>query len=90
MGMTEQFEMSLQVLRGFDTDISVEVNDIKVLEFNGQDSSLITYLIVLLLIVVSSQRAVASTSKRTTIRFADLKLKRYWFPLVVGFHLYGL
>lgn len=30
MGMTEEFETSLQVLRGFDTDISVEVNDIKV------------------------------------------------------------
>lgn len=31
MGMTEDFETSLQVLRGFDTDISVEVNEIKVL-----------------------------------------------------------
>lgn len=31
MGMTEEFEASLQVLRGFDTDISTEVNDIKVL-----------------------------------------------------------
>lgn len=30
MGMTEDFEASLQVLRGFDTDISVEVNEIKV------------------------------------------------------------
>lgn len=30
MGMTEEFEVSLQVLRGFDTDISVEVNEIKV------------------------------------------------------------
>ncbi|KAK4754085.1 hypothetical protein SAY87_002189 [Trapa incisa] len=29
MGMTEEFESSLQVLRGFDTDISSEVNDIK-------------------------------------------------------------
>ncbi|KAL1820812.1 hypothetical protein DCAR_0417161 [Daucus carota subsp. sativus] len=29
MGMTEDFESSLQVLRGFETDISVEVNDIK-------------------------------------------------------------
>ncbi|KAJ7944280.1 Sugar transporter ERD6-like [Quillaja saponaria] len=58
MGMTEEFEASLQVLRGFDTDISEEVHDIK--------------------------RAVASTSKRSTIRFADLKRKRYWFPLMVG------
>lgn len=30
MGMTEEFEASLQVLRGFDTDISFEVNEIKV------------------------------------------------------------
>ena len=30
MGMTEDFEISLQVLRGFETDISVEVNEIKV------------------------------------------------------------
>lgn len=28
--MTEDFEASLQVLRGFDTDISIEVNEIKV------------------------------------------------------------
>lgn len=31
MGMTEEFETSLQVLRGFETDISVEVNEIKVI-----------------------------------------------------------
>lgn len=30
MGLTEEFETSLQVLRGFDVDISVEVNEIKV------------------------------------------------------------
>uniref|UniRef100_A0A2P2LFF2 Sugar transporter ERD6-like 6 n=1 Tax=Rhizophora mucronata TaxID=61149 RepID=A0A2P2LFF2_RHIMU len=58
MGMTEDFEASLQVLRGFETDISIEVNEIK--------------------------RAVASASRRTTIRFADLKRKRYWFPLMIG------
>lgn len=29
--MTEEFETSLQVLRGFDTDISIEVNEIKVI-----------------------------------------------------------
>lgn len=57
MGMTEDFEASLQVLRGFDTDISVEVTEIK--------------------------RSVASTGKRTTIQFSDLKRKRYWFPLMV-------
>lgn len=31
MGMTEDFEASLQVLRGFDTDITFEVNEIKVI-----------------------------------------------------------
>lgn len=31
--MTEEFEASLQVLRGFDTDISIEVNEIKVSSF---------------------------------------------------------
>ncbi|KAI4336878.1 hypothetical protein L6164_015355 [Bauhinia variegata] len=58
MGMTEEFEASLQVLRGFDTDISTEVNEIK--------------------------RAIASTSRRTTIRFAELRQKRYWLPLMIG------
>ncbi|XP_062102402.1 sugar transporter ERD6-like 4 [Humulus lupulus] len=62
MGMTEDFESSLQVLRGFDTDITAEVNDIK--------------------------RTVASSSnRRTAIRFADLKRRRYWFPLMVGIGL---
>ncbi|XP_022144289.1 sugar transporter ERD6-like 6 isoform X2 [Momordica charantia] len=61
MGMTEEFETSLQVLRGFDTDISIEVNEIK--------------------------RSVASTNRRTTIRFADLKQKRYWLPLSIGIGL---
>ncbi|KAJ0041289.1 hypothetical protein Pint_28296 [Pistacia integerrima] len=61
MGMTEDFEASLQVLRGFDTDISIEVNEIK--------------------------RSVASSTRRTTIRFAHLKRKRYWFPLMVGIGL---
>ncbi|KAI4389931.1 hypothetical protein MLD38_002097 [Melastoma candidum] len=61
MGMTEEFEVSLQVLRGFDTDISVEVNEIK--------------------------RSVASTSRRNTIHFAELKQRRYWYPLMVGIGL---
>jgi len=30
MGLTDDFETSLQVLRGFETDITVEVNEIKV------------------------------------------------------------
>ncbi|KAI4320984.1 hypothetical protein MLD38_034411 [Melastoma candidum] len=61
MGMMEDFEASLQVLRGFDADISQEVSDIKI--------------------------SVASGSKRATIRIADLKQKRYWFPLVIGIGL---
>ncbi|KAB1214567.1 Sugar transporter ERD6-like 6 [Morella rubra] len=61
MGMAEDFEASLQVLRGFDTDISIEVNEIK--------------------------RSVASTSKRATIRFSDLKRKRNWYPLMIGIGL---
>ncbi|XP_023002322.1 sugar transporter ERD6-like 6 [Cucurbita maxima] len=61
MGMTEEFETSLQVLRGFDTDITVEVNEIK--------------------------RAVASANRKRTIRFADLKQKRYWLPLSIGIGL---
>lgn len=32
MGLTDDFETSLQVLRGFDADISVEVNEIKVIQ----------------------------------------------------------
>ncbi|KAB2628110.1 sugar transporter ERD6-like 6 [Pyrus ussuriensis x Pyrus communis] len=61
MGMTEDFEASLQVLRGFDTDISVEVSEIK--------------------------RSITSTSRRTTIRFAQLKQRRYWLPLMIGIGL---
>ncbi|XAR73864.1 hypothetical protein NMG60_11007977 [Bertholletia excelsa] len=61
MGMMEESETSLQVLRGFETDISIEVNEIK--------------------------RSVASSSKRVAIRFAELKQKRYWYPLMVGIGL---
>jgi MFS transporter, SP family, ERD6-like sugar transporter len=32
MGKTEDFEYSLQVLRGFQTDITAEANEIKVLD----------------------------------------------------------
>ena len=35
MGMVEDFEASLQVLRGYDTDITAEVNEIKVLSWDG-------------------------------------------------------
>ncbi|KAJ3670799.1 hypothetical protein LUZ60_008225 [Juncus effusus] len=58
MGMLEEAELSLQVLRGFETDITAEMNEIKA--------------------------TVQSGSKRTTIRFAELKLKRYRVPLMLG------
>ncbi|KAJ0985869.1 hypothetical protein J5N97_004225 [Dioscorea zingiberensis] len=61
MGMTEDFETSLQVLRGFDTDITAEVNEIK--------------------------RSVASSNRRTTIRFSELKQRRYKLPLMIGIGL---
>lgn len=61
MGLTDDFETSLQVLRGFDTDITIEVNEIK--------------------------RSVASSTKRSAIRFVDLKRRRYYFPLMVGIGL---
>ncbi|KAM3413058.1 hypothetical protein ACQJBY_004303 [Aegilops geniculata] len=61
MGKMEDFESSLQVLRGFETDISAEVNEIK--------------------------RSVASSRRRTTIRFAEIKNKRYSVPLMVGIGL---
>jgi len=34
MGMMEECEVSLQVLRGFDTDISLEMDEIKVIQLN--------------------------------------------------------
>ncbi|CAL0322394.1 unnamed protein product [Lupinus luteus] len=61
IGLTDEFETSLQVLRGFDVDISVEVNEIK--------------------------RSLASTNKSTTIRFAELKQRRYRLPLMIGIGL---
>ncbi|KAF6997810.1 hypothetical protein CFC21_013988 [Triticum aestivum] len=61
MGKIEDFESSLQVLRGFETDISAEVNEIK--------------------------RSVASSRRRTTIRFAEIKHKRYSVPLMIGIGL---
>ncbi|XP_078168232.1 sugar transporter ERD6-like 4 isoform X2 [Carex rostrata] len=61
MGMLEDAELSLQVLRGFETDITAEMNEIKA--------------------------TVQSRSKRTTIRFAELKLKRYSVPLSLGIGL---
>lgn len=39
--------------------------------------------IIFFLWIYTLQRSVASTGKRTTIQFSDLKRKRYWFPLMV-------
>lgn len=61
MGLNEDSETSLQVLRGFETDISIELNEIR--------------------------KSVASSSKRTAIRFSELKRRRYWYPLMVGIGL---
>ncbi|GAA0148568.1 hypothetical protein LIER_36753 [Lithospermum erythrorhizon] len=61
MGLTEDCETSLQVLRGFETDITNEVNEIK--------------------------RSVASSTKGHTIRVAELRRKRYWYPLMIGIGL---
>lgn len=103
MGLTEDFETSLQVLRGFDTDITLEVNEIKV-----SISSLVCSLIIFHAMLVFNlvleeifgilcqmrdhtlcsfivyQRSVASSSKRTAIRFSELKRKRYRYPLMVN------
>ncbi|KAK4764681.1 hypothetical protein SAY86_025771 [Trapa natans] len=43
MGKTEEFESSLQVLRGFDTDISSEVNDIKKSVVSSNKRTTITF-----------------------------------------------
>ncbi|XP_031093849.1 sugar transporter ERD6-like 6 [Ipomoea triloba] len=65
MGKNTDFETSLQVLRGFDTDISSEVNDIK--------------------------KSVASASKSSsTVRFSELKKRRYSLPLMIGIGLLTL
>ncbi|PKA62026.1 Sugar transporter ERD6-like 6 [Apostasia shenzhenica] len=62
MGMMDDFEASLQVLRGFDADITVEVNEIK--------------------------RSVATaTSRRTAIRFQDLRQRKYKVPLMISIGL---
>ncbi|XP_042029208.1 sugar transporter ERD6-like 6 isoform X2 [Salvia splendens] len=61
MGLHEDAETSLQVLRGFETDITTELNEIK--------------------------KSVASSTKRTAIRFSELKRRRYWYPLMVGIGL---
>lgn len=58
MGMTEDFEASLQVLRGWDTDITLEVNEIKVLaEFLFFISVLLSIGIFVLSYLISSDVA---------------------------------
>lgn len=111
MGKMEDFESSLQVLRGFETDISAEVNEIKVTCSNMDqfscnhvicnvhiDGNFILYVTPENLCLSSNvrecklynfyifliQRSVASSRRRTTIRFADIKHKRYSVPLMVG------
>ena len=44
MGLTDDFETSLQVLRGFDTDITIEVNEIKVLTKVKHDAAGFDYV----------------------------------------------
>lgn len=120
--MNDDFEASLQVLRGFDSDISLEVNEIKVsllpLVYNawrrGHEDAFPAIASILTCSFIfhcwswtlwsiswtmhksdiksqfcGLQRSVASTSRRTAIRFADLKLRRYWLPLMVCNSLKG-
>ncbi|XP_040243558.1 sugar transporter ERD6-like 4 isoform X4 [Aegilops tauschii subsp. strangulata] len=61
MNKMDDFEASLQVLRGSETDITSEVNDIKT--------------------------AVASANKTTSIRFQELKQKKFCMPLILGIGL---
>lgn len=44
MGLNEDFETSLQVLRGFDADISIEVNEIKVSHVSCNSDPFLHYL----------------------------------------------
>ena len=88
MGLTDDFETSLQVLRGFDTDITIEVNEIKVLTKVKHDTGFIMFMIAEWVVnFINIQRSVASSSKRSAIRFVDLKRRRYYFPLMVQYLL---
>lgn len=55
MGLTEDFETSLQVLRGFDADITVEVNEIKV-----NCSEQINHLTFTIVLVLKKKQSVFS------------------------------
>ena len=89
MGMMEDFEASLQVLRGFDADITVEVNEIKVWSWISpifcSVKDLVNVSVGLCSIMFNCvlQRSVASSTRRTAIRFSQLKQKRYKLPLMV-------
>jgi SP family sugar porter-like MFS transporter len=84
--MMDDFETSLQVLRGFETDISAEVNDIKVSTcYNIEHTDICTTIPHASgsNSIIFMQRAVASANKRTTIRFQELNQKKYRTPLIV-------
>nr|VDC63703.1 unnamed protein product [Brassica rapa] len=87
MGLTDDFETSLQVLRGFDTDITIEVNEIKVFTKVKHDTGFIMFIAEWFVNFTDIQRSVASSGKRSAIRFVDLKRRRYYFPLMVGIGL---
>lgn len=86
MGLHEDSETSLQVLRGLETDITNELNEIKVckvtciLAYYSLSWSVVHEISFIVRYV---QRSVASSSKRTAIRFSELKRRRYWYPLMV-------
>lgn len=44
MGLNEDFETSLQVLRGFETDISTELNEIKVFQVSRNSNLYLGHL----------------------------------------------
>lgn len=89
MGLYEDSEISLQVLRGLETDITNELNEIKVcmltciVAYCSLSWLFVHESILISFTVCYVQRSVASSSKRTAIRFSELKRKRYWYPLMV-------
>jgi hypothetical protein len=57
MGKMEDFEYSLQVLRGFQTDITAEVNEIKVMN-SGNSSLVILEIEIYIFFSLTRRRAV--------------------------------
>lgn len=90
MGLLEDSETSLQVLRGFETDITDELDEIKVSEsflcICSQENISCTFFHSLCFV----QRCVASSTLRTAIRFAELKRRRYWYPLMVLWFIFNI